>query len=473
MNILIAALELAPYVQNSPAAESIANLAKSLRLLGHEISIAVPRLPAYEEAGLMAARRLSLLELGSGQHGSGQKATIFDAQLPSGATVVMLEVGSARFDAERRLDSQPEAIGAFALAVAALAGDALENGNPFDVIHAHDACAGLALMKLQSSAAAGIGKVLSVHDAARSGEFSASASQALGIPHDRMNSHGFGVGTGLSLLKGLISEADTIVTPSDAYSRQLQSPERYGALSRAFQGIPLVGVIEGVDHALFNPSTDAALTSRYDAPNPANKARNRLAVLRELSLDFETTRPLLFCEDVADGDCALKTVLSALPGLVRNDVLLIISAGSDLRAENERLLEPFAERICWVSDITPQTRRRFLAAADFYLSVQRRNPSGQALLQASRYGAVPIALEVDSVSDIVVDCDAELATGTGLLFSSMTQRSLIAVSGRAVAAYRSQSWRKLLSRVMRQDLAWDRSARRHVQLYRQATAARA
>ncbi len=432
MNILIAALELAPYVQNSSAAESIANLAKSLRLLGHDVSIAVPRVPAYEEAGLMAARRLSPLVLSG-----GQKATIFDAQLPSGATVVMLEVDGAQFDAAQSPDSQAEAIGAFALAVAALAGDALEQGSPFDVVHAHDAGAGLALMKLQSSAAAGIGKVLSVHDAARSGDFAASASKALGIPDDRMNSHGFGIGSGLSLLKGLLTEADAIVTPSDAYSRQLQSPERYGGLSRAFQGVPLVGVIEGVDHALFNPSTDAALTSRYDAPNPANKARNKLAVLRELGLELETTRPLLFCEDIAEGDCALKTVISALPGLVRNDVLLIISASSELRTENEKVLEPFAGRVCWVADVAPPARRRFLAAADFYFSVQRRNPSGQALLQASRYGAIPIALDVDSVSDVVVDCDAELATGTGLLFSSMTQRSLIAASGRAIAAYRS------------------------------------
>lgn len=468
MNILIAALELAPYVQNSSAAESIANLAKSLRLLGHEISIAVPRVPAYEESGLMAARRLTPLELSG-----GQKATIFDAQLPSGATVVMLEVTGASFDPSQPLDRQPEAIGAFARAVAALAGDALGQGSPFDVVHAHDAAAGLALMKLQSSAAAGMGKVLSVHDAARSGEFEASASKALGIPDDRLNSHGFGSGTGLSLLKGLLAEADAIVTPSDAYSRQLQSPERYGALSRAFQGVSLVGVIEGVDHALFNPSTDAALTSRYDAPNPANKARNKTAVLREYGLDLETTRPLLFCEDIADGDCALKTVLSALPGLVRNDVLLIVLASADLRSQNERLLEPFAGRVSWVSDISAPARRRLLAAADFYFSVQRRNPSGQALLQASRYGAVPIALDVDSVSDVVVDCDAELSTGTGLLFNSMTQRSLIAASGRAVAAYRCAGFRKLLTRVMRQDLAWDRSARRHVQLYRQASAARA
>lgn len=412
MNILIAALELAPYVQSSSAAESIANLAKSLRLLGHEICIAVPKLPAYEEAGLMAARRLSPLKLED-----GGKALIFDAQLSSGATVTMLEVEGLSFDPDKALEIQAGAIGAFASAVAALAADALDQGSPFDTVHAHDAAAGLALLKLQSSSAAGLGKVLTVHDAARSGEFKSKESKRLGIPEERLNSHGFGSGSGLCLLKGLLSEADVIVTPSDSYSRQLQSPERYGALSRSFQGVSLIGVVEGVDHALFNPSTDAALTSRYDAPDPANKARNKVAVLREFGLDLDPTRPLVFCEDVADGDCALETLLSALPGLVRNDVTLIVSGGAALRAENEKLIEPFAERVAWVDELSASKRRHLLAAADFYLSIQRRNPSGQALLQAARYGAVPVALDVDSAEAVVVDCDAQLATGTGLLLS--------------------------------------------------------
>ena len=75
MNILLAALEFAPFVQLSSAADSVANLAKALRLLGHDVSVVVPRVPAYEEAGLMAARRLTPLSW----EDDGQ-ALLFDLQ---------------------------------------------------------------------------------------------------------------------------------------------------------------------------------------------------------------------------------------------------------------------------------------------------------------------------------------------------------------------------------------------------------
>jgi starch synthase len=268
-----------------------------------------------------------------------------------------------------------------------------------------------------------------------------------------------------------VREADAIVVPSDSYASKLKAPEKYGALSRAFQAVDVLGVREGVDHALYNPATDAALISRYDAPNPGNKARNKVDILRELKLELDPARPLVFCEDVLGGESAMTSLLTSLPGLVRNDLTLIVLGTAEMREANLPALDPVAGHVRWLTAATPALRRRILAASDFYLSVQKRDPSGQRLLQASRYGAVPIAFLVDAVSDVVVDCDAELRTGTGLVYAAMTQRALLGAAGRALAAYRSANFSALLSRVMRQDLAWDRSARRHEQIYRNVVAA--
>jgi hypothetical protein len=61
-----------------------------------------------------------------------------------------------------------------------------------------------------------------------------------------------------------------------------------------------------------------------------------------------------------------------------------------VREVNQGLLEPFSQQVKWLDSLAPQERRRLLAASDFYLSLNRRDPSGQRLLQASRYGAIPI-----------------------------------------------------------------------------------
>lgn len=459
MNVLLVALELAPYYELSPAAEAVSGLAKALRLLGHEVVVLVPRAPAYEQGGLLYARQLSPLNLGE-----GAEAVLFDAVLSSGVKLVLADLGEPGKDPR---PTEAEFLGAFASTVRAYVEKQSLQGTPFDVVHCHDAGAGLALFKLEGAQAEVPGRVLTVHDADRAGQFPLTKQSALGIPDDRTGPQGFGSGDGLCLLKGLVGASDVILAPSEAYCRALKAPERHGALARAFQGANLVGVREGVDHAVFNPATDAALVSRYDSPHPENKGRNKQKVLSELGLDFDITRPVVLVEQGPLDSSLLDVFLHALPKMLRNELTVLFCAKAPQTKEEEELFAPLSKQFCWLTDPAPHRRRRLLAASDFYLSIDKKDPSGQRLLKAARYGAIPVAPRVDSVPDVVVDCDSELHTGTGLLFESVTQRNLVSVSARITSAYRSEGYLRLLSRVMRQDLGWERAARRHVQIYRQ------
>lgn len=469
MNVLLAAFELSPYVEATPAAQAIASLAKALRLLGEEVTICVPRFPQYEEAGLLVARQLSPLVMAD-----GTQATLYDVQLPSGVMLSLIDVAGVEIDPNQPPDRQAALVGGFSQAVAALVERRANTDSPFDVVHAHDAAAGLSLLQVVSALSKSApvpGRVLTIHDATRAGDFPAEAHNSLKLPKERCGQQDFGAGDGLCLLKGLVPEADAIITPSDSYGRQIKAPEKFGALSRAFQTVQLHGIPEGVDYAIYNPATDSSLASRYDAPNPVNKGRNKVQVLGEMELEYEFTRPVVFCEDVPGADTSLETLLGALPALIRNDITLIVSGPGALREAHQGLLEPFAQQVKWLDAVLPSDRRRILAASDFYLSLNRRDPSGQRLLQASRYGAIPVSFRTDAVIDVVVDADAELRTGTGILFDSMTQRALVSAVARAISAYRSEGFLKLLGRVMRQDLGWERAARRHIQLYRGAASA--
>src|SRR5690606_26487745 len=123
-------------------------------------------------------------------------------------------------------------------------------GKPFDVVHAHVAFAGLAFVKLRATLPAlghVPGRVLSIHDATRAGHFPSGSERGLGIWDQLGEIQEFMVGDGLCLLKGLVPAVDAIVTPSDAYGRQLKAPEKFGALSRAFQAVELHGISEGVE----------------------------------------------------------------------------------------------------------------------------------------------------------------------------------------------------------------------------------
>jgi starch synthase len=70
--------------------------------------------------------------------------------------------------------------------------------------------------------------------------------------------------------------------------------------------------------------------------------------------------------------------------------------------------------------------------------------------------------------DALVDCDAELETGTGFLFDTANSQALLAATTRALSAYGSPGHARLRRRVMRLDVSWERIARRYAQLYRKA-----
>ena len=66
MDILFVATELAPIVKVGGLADVVAALTKTLRQLGHKVTLAMPRFPALERGGLLVARRLTPLSFNLG-----------------------------------------------------------------------------------------------------------------------------------------------------------------------------------------------------------------------------------------------------------------------------------------------------------------------------------------------------------------------------------------------------------------------
>jgi starch synthase len=111
------------------------------------------------------------------------------------------------------------------------------------------------------------------------------------------------------------------------------------------------------------------------------------------------------------------------------------------------------------------TQRKLLAAADFVLCLSPYPGDALTVRTAQRYAAVPIAGAQGAAQDALVDCDAQLETGTGFLFENVGE--VAATVQRALSAYRSPAWPRLQRRVAKLDLSWDRVAHRYQKLYRQ------
>jgi starch synthase len=217
---------------------------------------------------------------------------------------------------------------------------------------------------------------------------------------------------------------------------------------------------------MFNPATDTALPARFDAEDASNKGRCKSAVLSELGLELELDRPLVYA--LASSSTEAQLLLSALPALLKNDIAVVAAVPASDAAALDRLAADYPSDLVRLKDERDASRRRTLSAADFALCLDASALTPGSVQAAQRYGAVPIALGQGAVVDALVDCDAELETGTGYLFDGAETDALLGAASRAFSAYGSPGHARLRRRVMRLDVSWERVARRYAQLYRRA-----
>ncbi|UJR86101.1 glycogen synthase [Sandaracinus amylolyticus] len=280
-----------------------------------------------------------------------------------------------------------------------------------------------------------------------------------------------------------LSLADRITTVSPGYAREILEPE-FGAgldaLLRARKDV-LVGILNGIDTELYDPSTDAALPQRYDIRNalPA-RAANKRALRRELGLVDEPL-PLLAVVSRLTGQKGIDLVPDAIRSLARDHAFQCVILGTGDRALEEQLLRlagELGDRVRVRIAFDEALSRRIYAGADMLMLPSRYEPCGLAQMIAMRYGCVPVARDTGGLSDTVRDLDLHDAP-TGFLFPVASSRSLAFGLRRALATFaavgprtsehcaRDGRFAMLQQNGMREDFSWSRAALAYAHTYRE------
>lgn len=486
MDILFVATELAPMVKVGGLADVIAALSKALRLLGHKVTLAMPRFPSIEAAGVMVARRLTPIVLGAGE-GPRHEVTVFDGRLGSGVELLLLDVrddsGAGLYDrpgvyGEGGIDypDNAERFGLFSRAVVEVVRQRAAAGTPFDLVHVHDWPAAMVayLLKYGPATERRTPTVLTIHNLAHQGIFAQEALDVLGLGSSSSAAHfdaeHLEYWGKVNFLKGGILAADAITTVSTTYAREILTPERGEGLDGVLRSCAakLTGVVNGIDYAVWNPATDPALAARYDSEDVSNKGRCKTAFLAENGLELDLDRPLVVSIGRIVQQKGTDLLATALPKLLKSDVSVAVAGTGDpaLAAKLTAAVAKAPGRAVYLGEVTEAVAHRMLAAADIVVVPSRYEPCGLVQLYAQRYGALPVACATGGLLDTVVDLDAELETGTGFLCDAPTAVSLLGAMQRAIAATASARWGAIRQRIMRLDLGWDRPARRYVHVYR-------
>jgi len=286
----------------------------------------------------------------------------------------------------------------------------------------------------------------------------------------------------LNVLKSGLIFADSINTVSPRYAEEVQSAPLGCGLEGVLQHRRdvLSGILNGIDPAEWNPATDRHLPANYDAEDYAQgKAACKRALQDELGLPVDPGVPLLGFVGRLTEQKGIDLVAEVMQRWVESEeVQWAILGTGDPKYHRlaTNLAEHFPGKVAARLEFSNALAHRIEAGADVFLMPSRFEPCGLNQLYSLRYGTVPVVRATGGLADTIVDPDRPRTDGTepnGFSFEEYSPRALAETLRRACDAYRRPDvWGRLVSRGMRQDWSWARSARQYEALYR-ATVERA
>ncbi len=486
LRVLMVSSEVESLARTGGLGDAVEALSRALSAQGASVVVATPRygvtrVPAGSQAwpdpvvaplGLGHARTMGVLE--ARLTGAARVATAREVlRAPRAALLCDPLFDRDGIYGDRRGTFLDNAFRFAALASGALSvGERAWGGALPDVVHAHDWHAALAALYARRTRGpewARVPTVLTIHNLAFQGVISPSELDYLAIPRDAWENGWIRHEGAINLMKGGIEIADRVTTVSETYAREIQrSHHGYGldAHLRWHSG-KLLGIVNGIDTASFDPSTDGALVRRY---GQAEALEGKRACNESLSaeLGISGPGPLIGVVSRLQWLKGIDLLLSILPALVeRGARVAFVGTGERdledaLRAAAWRWPGRVATRIAF----DPMLARRVFAGADFLAVPSRDEPCGLTQLYAMRYGAIPIVTPVGGLRDTVEPFDAAHATGTGVVASAAEPGALLLACEDALGLHRDPiGMSSLVARAMARDSSWGPSAAKYLSLY--------
>jgi starch synthase len=441
MHVLHVASEVAPHSKTGGLADVLGALPEALRRLGLRVTVVTPRYRSVKVEGL--ARRT--VETQFGPVGAIEGAGIFFVEHPV-------------FDRAGLYGEGGQDYGDNAFRFALLGAAAMALVPDADLVHGHDWQAGPALMFAPKA------KVFTIHNLAYQGLFPSSVVKELKLPEDLHHPGGYEFWGQVSFLKAGLVLADEITTVSPRYAREIQTAEQGYGLEGVLQerADVLVGILNGCDYDVWNPDKDPHLAARYSAERLEGKRACKAALQRELGLPEKPETPLCGSISRLVEQKGFDLVCEVLPTLLEGDMQYVL-LGSGQPAIEERLAalqaaypDKLAVRIAYDEKLA----HRIEAGCDLYVMPSRYEPCGLNQMYSLRYGTPPIVRATGGLDDTIVDGE------TGFKFQDYSAAALGEAWRRAILAYHSPEFGKLIQRGMAEDYSWDASAQKYAALYR-------
>ncbi|GLX66316.1 glycogen synthase GlgA [Paenibacillus glycanilyticus] len=348
-----------------------------------------------------------------------------------------------------------------------------------DIIHGHDWHTGMipALLRHHYSwrqEYAHIKTVFTIHNLQYQGNYSPQVlGDLFGLPPHYLSYDHVEFRGSVSFMKAGIQLSDRVTTVSPSYAREITTTE-YGCGMEGVlrsRGESLVGIVNGIDDALYDPASDSQLQARYSAVSPEAKLVCKTALQWELGLNEDADVPIIGMVGRLMDQKGLPLVLERLDELMHteNVQLALLGTGDPyleylFREAEHRHTGAMVSYIGFDDGLA----RRIYAGSDLFLMPSQFEPCGISQLLALRYGSLPIVRETGGLRDTVHSYQDSTGEGNGFSFGPYNSGDMLYTVRRALSVWRNTEVRdKLMRRALQGDYSWKHSAQQYLDLYQE------
>lgn len=471
MKVLFVVSEFAPWVKTGGLADVAQGLPQALTELGHDVRVL---LPAY---GSILDRSLKIKKVDRWQDATSP----IDYQLLSSSygEVKVWLVDTPSF---RALEGNPyhnqrgemhadcaQQFNLLSRVAASIAGGQTRMRWRPQIVHCNDWQSALTpvwmLLKRVN-----VASLFTIHNLHYQGRFPSQTLEYLNLPWwlyhaDALEYHG-----DLSFIKGGLVFADKINTVSPTYAKEICT----AAHGQGLDGLllhrqdDLVGVLNGIDTNIWDPSTDPLITATYSAKDMTGKQQCKSALQQIFSLPIECDTPVLGLIARLVPQKGIDILLSALPEMLSQGVQVVIlgSGESYLQQQLTELAQQYKRQMGVHIGFSEELAHQIEAGADIFLMPSRFEPCGLNQMYSMRYGTIPIVSACGGLIDSVTDVNAKSSKATGFIVHALTPTALHQKTAQAIEMYHQKDkWQQLVRRAMKQDFSWKQAAKQYEKLY--------
>ena len=351
-----------------------------------------------------------------------------------------------------------------------------------DIIHAHDWSAALAPVLLRfiqrNNGFQKTASVFTIHNLGYQGVYGKYNYPATGLDWNFFYAAGFEDWDRINFLKAGLTSADMLTTVSPTYAKEIQTPSsgfRMDALLR-HRSQDLVGILNGVDTDVWNPSKDTFIAENYSVKNLEGKAKDKAALQERMGLPVAPDVPLFgiitrLADQKGVAELFAPTYGSMYKICTEMKVQVVVLGAGERWCEDElRSLESKLPNFKAYIGYDESLSHQIEAGSDFFIMPSRYEPCGLNQMYSLLYGTLPIVRRTGGLADTVQNYNQETGEGPGFMFDELTPQSVFDTVGWAVYAWYNKKDHILAmqKRAMAQDFSWEASAEGYLEVYKRA-----